>query len=110
MKWTLNDRDNLIKAMENPFNNTPRMSARAISARKRELGVESLFSRIKHQILECYDSGLDWRTPEDWDICFKVFGGKSSRRKSERILSRVTWEDFLKRADEIIKENREEVG
>lgn len=109
-RWNLEDRDNLVRAMQSPFNNTPRASNISRSAKKREGGTSAILARIKQQIIECDENGFAWKTPEDWDNCFIILGGGRARRKSDKILSRMTWEDFLKEADKIIKENKGELN
>ena len=103
--WTEKDTKAFLKAYRSLFDNTPKPSATTICATIRESEIEPLVARIEGQIMENYYSGKPWRTPEDWDIRLKEFGGGLSRRKSMRILSRTSWENFLKLADEVIEKH-----
>lgn len=88
-------RNNLIRAMRNPFDIKVVKSKRSSSSKEREMSKESFINRIRPQMKEMEDAGLPWSTPEEWDQSFQILGGGSTRRTSSAILARMSWKEFL---------------
>lgn len=89
--------------MSSPFINVPLLSKRSKASVQREKNIDSLVKRVTPQILEQRSRGMKWDTPEEWDRNFHLLGGGQSRRKSNKILSRTSWENFLKISEEILE-------
>lgn len=101
-RWWTQDRESFIKSMSEPFRSTPAPSKRQEASSRREYNPESFIKRVTPQIHEMIDRGLTFNTPEEWDKGFEILGGGQSRRKSERVLARMKWDQFLAYAEGVI--------
>lgn len=94
------DKEIFIRCMKQPFTETytesGKVSARSQASRQREMSRDTIIKRVLPQIQEMKEKGLPFSTPEEWDESFQILGGGQSRRKSWSILSRVSWEEFLR--------------
>ena len=102
-RWFKSERGAFLKGMSAPFRNAPSLSSRSKASIERETSLDSLVKRVTPQIIESYRLGMTWETPEEWDRNFYALGGGQSRRKSNKILARTSWENFIKISQEILK-------
>lgn len=93
--WSDSMKDDLVRAMKDPFDIKVVESKRSSSSRDREMSKETFINRIRPQVKEMEDAGLSWSTPEEWDQSFQILGGGSTRRTSSAILARMSWKEFL---------------
>lgn len=100
--WWDSGRRIFLDKMSRPFQSFSTESSRSSASKRRETSVETLMSRITPQILESYEKGLSWTTPEEWDHNFDILGGGQSRRRSSRILKRMSWDCFIELSNKII--------
>lgn len=100
-KWDKEKRS-LIDSIRDPFKFVKSTSKRSESISNREMDPENFLRRVTPQILEMKEKGLDFSTPEKWDEGFTLLGGGQSRRTSKSILDRMTWNQFLYNAEQII--------
>lgn len=101
-------RSEMIKSFRSPspFLREDFQSNRSKALSERENSPEKFLKRITPQILEVYEKGLPYQTPEEWDDSFALLGGGQSRRSSSAILSRMTWDQFLEYFSKIISNKR----
>lgn len=102
-RWWGSEREGFLLGMKSLFRIPSTVSSRSKSSSDRESTETAIITRITSQIYESADSGLPWRTPDDWDNLFYILGGGQSRRTSQAIMSRMSWTRFLTLADSIIK-------
>lgn len=102
-RWFKSERSEFLKGLTSPFCNAPSLSSRSKASIEREFSLDSMIKRITPQIIESHQLGLTWDTPEEWDNNFYVLGGGQSRRKSDKILARTSWDNFIKISKEILK-------
>lgn len=98
------DKEIFVRCMKRPFTESytesGKISARAQASRQREMSRETVLKRVRPQVKEMKEKGLPFSTPEEWDNSFRELGGGQTRRKSRTILSRISWEEFLKIVEE----------
>lgn len=102
-RWFKSERGAFLKGIATPFRNAPSLSSRSKASIERESGLDSLIKRVTPQIIESQRLGLTWDTPEEWDRNFYYLGGGQSRRKSNKILARTSWDNFIKISREILE-------
>lgn len=101
MKWTLSDRNNMVKALEKPFEFERERSKKSIEREKSCYDPNVLLKLIRPQIIEIINQDLPYLTPEDWDKSFETLGGGRHRRKSKAILQIMNWDQFLEKFKEV---------
>ena len=91
----------IISSMKSPFRRFNSFSEKGNIISKREQDVDTYMRRIKPQIEEYQRRGFTFSTPEEWDSHLLQCTLGKGKRSSTSILSRMTWEQFLLRVDQL---------
>lgn len=100
IKWTSED----VRAMtllSDPFKYNEIRSPRSLSREKTCYDPKVLMQRVTPQIIEVFNKGLEYETPDGWDRSFTILGGGQERRRSEAILRIMNWNQFMDKVSEI---------
>lgn len=68
----------------------------------RESNPDYVFNRVKKQLLDRYEKGIDWTNPDVWDATAIDYPGPT-RRYSWYITNHMPWNEFVTRGKEITK-------
>ena len=101
IKWTDSDRQSLIKATSSLFI-TKGMSTKSLINKSSESNIEFFLKRITPQVLYVLEHDLPYEIPELWDNSFyQIPWNHQRKRKSNAILHRMSWDDFLVAVEDI---------
>lgn len=96
----VNNRDKYLEALKLAHSSDIAKKNHSSASLVREANPDYVFNRVKKQLLDRYEKGIDWTNPDVWDATAVDYPGPS-RRYSWYITKHMPWNEFVTRGQEI---------
>lgn len=81
----------------------------SVASVARESNPDYVFNRVKKQLLDRYEKGIDWSNPNVWDATAVYYPGPA-RRYSWYITKHMTWDEFVDRGTELVRYHNHKIA